>query len=60
MTTTGTWSLDTTTNTANLDGTANTTVSMRSAGSNDDWFSQVAQERQKESAAGAAAYSGDV
>ena len=40
-----------------LDSTAN---SMRSAGSNDDWFSQVAQERQKESAAGAAAYSGDV
>jgi len=54
VTTTGTWSLDntnnsvTTNNTANtnnLDGTANSTVSVLSA--SDDWFSQVAQERQR-------------
>ena len=53
---TATWSLDntnnsvttnSTANTNNLDGTANTTVSVRST--SDDWFSQVAQERQTQS-----------
>jgi len=36
-----------TANTNNLDGTANTAVSVRST--SDDWFSQVAQERQTQS-----------
>ena len=56
VTSTATWSLDntnnsvttnSTANTNNLDGTANTAVSVRST--SDDWFSQVAQERQTQS-----------